>query len=78
MRGRLRSIKGLIFTRLEAGFLHFGIATLCRCSQHGVIWGRMGSNGVKPGEGWGGRALSAPDRVIAGIAVIARDRKERT
>jgi len=33
-------------------------ATLSRCFQHGVIWGRLGSNGVETGgRGWGQLAI---------------------
>ena len=37
------------FDPAHAGFSHFRVTTLSRCSQHGVIWGRLGSNGVEIG-----------------------------
>jgi hypothetical protein len=59
-RGRLRSTSFIFNTRpFKAGCLRFGAATLCRCSQHGVKWGRLGWNGVKTGgRGWGASAPS--------------------
>jgi hypothetical protein len=32
-----------------AGTAEFFFVTLCRCSQHRVEWGRLGSNGVETG-----------------------------
>ena len=45
------------FDPAHAGFSHFGVATLCRCSQHGVMWGRLGLNGVETG----GRGYPSPE-----------------
>jgi len=47
-------------------------------SQHGVIWGRLGSNGVETG-GRGAHRLreQAEGQRIAVIAVIAPNRKPR-
>jgi hypothetical protein len=53
-------------TRLEAGFFHFGAATLCRSLQHWVTLGRLGSNWVDIG----GRA-GVGDK-IARIAMTAK------
>lgn len=54
-RGRLRS-RGSFGTRLEAGSLHFGVATLCLISQPWVILGDLGWKWVNiGGQGRGGR-----------------------
>jgi hypothetical protein len=67
-----------LLTRLEAGFSHFRVATLCLILQPWVTLGRLGWNWVDIGGRAGVGARSAPDREIAAIAVIARDGKQRT
>ena len=40
---------------IPVAFCILWAVTLCRCSQHGVIWGRLGSTGVEIGGRGRGR-----------------------
>ncbi len=43
-QGRLCATNLIFSTPAEAGFLHFRVVTLCRCSQPGIGVGHLGIN----------------------------------